>query len=318
MADLNFLNVDTTCTGIEIDTPTTGLNYLEYVVGLDTKDFSSIKSYKVKVSSNCCPETEYILPVPYAFNLTFSNCVDDTVNTTYDVAINFIDKNLVSTVEYQINGGGYIATTLTAAASPTINISFPTPGAFPTDVDVDIKLTNLDGFEYIISDTLTLNPDSCTFVQAGVVITYPDPNADANIDIDLVTGHLNFNTLIGSDPALSGVYQVIVCEETLTTQNCVQNHYFIECTIKCDIINKLVQCKDSDIMFFYDALVYSNDCTTSITYSEVCSLFELLIYKLETDGCYSPFDDCNCSGTTNIFPTRNNNSTTTVRGCGCS
>jgi hypothetical protein len=317
MADLNFLNVDTSCTGIEVNTPTPGLNYLEYVVGLDLKDFSSIKSYKVKVSSNCCPEVEYILPVRYDLNFLFSNCTDDTVTTSYDVEITGIDKNLISTIEYQIDGGGYTAATLTTAANPTINIQFPTPGAFPTDITLDVKFTNLDGFEYNINDVLTLDPDSCTIsATVGVTITYPDPNADSNIDIDLITGHLDFNTLINSDPALAGVYQVIVCEETLTSQSCVQNHYFFECTIKCDIIHKLVQCKDSDIMFFYDALVYSNECE-NITYSEVCSIYELMLYKLSTDGCYSQFDDCNCSGTTNLFPTRNNNNKTTVRNCNC-
>lgn len=320
MADLNFLNVDSSCTGIEISTPTAGLNYLEYAVGLDTKDFSSIKSYKVIVSSNCCPQIEYTLPVRYNMDYSFSNCVDAAGTTTYDLEVSGIDKNLIDplTIEYQIDGGGWISTSLTASASPTVNISFPAPIGYPASITVQLRFNNLDGFQYLLSEGLTFNSDYCSIdLRTGITITYPNPNADDNINIDLITGHLDFNTLIGLDPVLSGVYQVIACEETFSTQNCVQNHHFIECSIKCDIINKLVQCKDSDIMFFYDALVYSNDCTTNITYSEVCSLFELLLYKLQTDGCYSPFDDCNCSGTTNIFPTRNNNSVTTVRGCGC-
>lgn len=318
MADLNFLNIDTTCTGIEISTPTAGLTYLDYVVGLATKDFTSIKSYKVKVSSNCCPETEYVLPVRYVMDYLFSNCVDNAGTTTYDLEITGIDKSLIdsTSVEYQIDGGGWIAATLTAAANPTISIAFPTPGGFPTTITVEVRFNHVNGFQYSLSEGITLDPNSCTIsLRTGITITYPDPNADDNIDIDLATGYLDFNVLIGNDPALSGVYQVIICEETLTTQTCVQNHAFLECSIKCDVINKLVQCKDSDVMFFYDALVYSNDCTTNITYAEVCSIYELLLYKITTDGCYSQFDDCNCSGNTNLFPTYNNNSKTLSRNC---
>lgn len=320
MADLNFLNVDTGCTGIEISTPTAGKTFLQYIIGLVSKDFSAIKSYKIKWSANCCPETEIVLPVLYDLTIAYTDCAEDGGgNVTLNVELSGIIKDLIddTTIYYSLDGGvNYTISSLTTDTTPTIPIVVPIPGAYPLTYNVFIKFKNLDGFEYIINEPLEFpGPNPCPVAQPDTnLVTYP--TLPSNVDIDGGTGYLDFNVLIDSDPALSGVYQVIICEETLTTQVCVQNHVFLECDIKCDVVGKLVECKDSDVMMFYDALRYSNDCTTNITYSEVCAIYELLIYKITTNGCYSPWDDCNCGGTTQIL-SQNNNSRTTIRNCGC-
>lgn len=318
MADLNFLNVDTGCSGIEVSTTTAGKTFLQYIIGLLTKDFSAIKSYKIKWSANCCTETEVILPVLYDLVVVYNNCVIDDSNVIIDLNLSGINKDLIddTTISYSLDGGiNYITAVLTSDILPVIEITVPIPGTYPDTVDLFLKFSNLDGFEYIINEPLVFDgPTACVIGQPDSnIITYP--TLPVEVVIDGGTGYLDLNTLMGSDPALSGVYQVIICEETLTSEICVQNHIFLECTIKCDVIGKLVQCKDSDVLFYYDALRYSNDCTLNVTYSEVCAIYELLIYKITTTGCYSPWDDCNCSGTTNIV-SQNNNSKTTVRNCG--
>lgn len=317
MADLNFLNVDTGCSGIEVSTTTAGKTFLQYIIGLLTKDFSAIKSYKIKWSANCCTETEVILPVLYDLNidLTALSCTDDGVNNNFTLSMTGIDLDLIddTSVSYSLDGVTYTPTTITGTSPVLIDISVPIPGVL-TIYTIYIKFKNLDGFEYIISDEYNFNTTGCSITENdNIVIVYP--TLPTEVVIDGGTGYLDLNTLIGSDPALSGVYQVIICEETLTSEICVQNHVFLECDIKCDVIGKLVECKDSDVLFYYDALRYSNDCTLNITYAEVCAIYELLIYKITTTGCYSPWDDCNCSGTTSIV-SQNNNSRTTVRNCG--
>jgi len=318
MADLNFIGITTACTGIEISTPTAGKTYLSYVNGLVTKDFSTIKSYQIKWSTNCCTNTEIVLPVRYALELNqvALSCVDNGATFNLDIEIAGIIKGLIdeSTLQYSLDGITYIDVALTTDINPTINVNIPDPGIYPDTFSIYVKFSNLDEFEYIVLENFQIT-GSCLIGEDDTNnVTYP--TLPTNVVIDGITGYLDFNELIEVDPALSGVYQVIICEETLTTLTCVQNHAFLECNIKCDVIDKLVQCKDSDVLFFYDALRYSNNCTTNITYNEVCAIYELLIYKLTTSGCYSPWDDCNCSGTTSIV-SQNNNSKTTVRSCGC-
>ena len=318
MADLNFLNVDTGCSGIEVSTTTAGKTFLQYIIGLLTKDFSAIKSYKIKWSANCCTETEVVLPVLYNLLLSYNpgSCVDNGTTITYEIQISGINKDLIddTSLEYSLDGITFTPTTLEADASPIFAVTVPDPGIYPSLFSVVLKFKNLDGFEYIVEEGFGQSLNACdVYDNDDELITYP--TLPAEVVIDGGTGYLDLNTLMGSDPALSGVYQVIICEETLTSEICVQNHIFLECTIKCDVIGKLVQCKDSDVLFYYDALRYSNDCTLNVTYSEVCAIYELLIYKITTTGCYSPWDDCNCSGTTNIV-SQNNNSKTTVRNCG--
>jgi len=128
---------------------------------------------------------------------------------------------------------------------------------------------------------------------------------------------LSVNSLYGSTTMLPGTYEIIFCEVNQdTTSTCIQNHTFIDCgTLKCQVVNKWVLCVDSNIMDFYNALLYSNDCTSSVSYSEICALYEILIVLLQTDGCFGRIDDCNCSDASTVanklnpiaYPTNSNN-----------
>jgi hypothetical protein len=323
MADLNFVNVTTACTGIVITTPTSGKTYLQYISGLLTKDFSAIKSYQLKFSSNCCPNTELILPVRYQLSLDLGsplNCLIGSTNVSFDIALNGIIKNLIdpTSISYSIDGITYVNSTLTTSATPTVNVSVPIPGSVPVTYTIYVKFKNLDGFEYLTSDDFTWSNalDFCDISEADNHITVY-PTLPTNVVIN-GSGQLDFDLLLGltTGTVLSGVYQVIICEETLTSLSCIQNFYFIDCGLKCSVISKLAACKDSDILFFYDALTYSNDCQDSISYTETCAMYELMTRKLNDVNCNSPWDDCNCNGTTDIY-NKNNSSTTTVRNCNC-
>jgi len=133
---------------------------------------------------------------------------------------------------------------------------------------------------------------------------------------------LSVNSLYGSTTMLPGTYEIIFCEVNQdTTSTCIQNHTFIDCgTLKCQVVSKWVLCVDSNIMDFYNALLYSNNCTTSVSYSEICALYEILIVLLQTDGCFGRIDDCNCSDASTVanklspiaYPTNSNNNPCTT------
>lgn len=135
--------------------------------------------------------------------------------------------------------------------------------------------------------------------------------------VDATYYHFGFNELLNVTTVVPGVYQIIFCETLYdSSSTCVQNHIFIECNnmIKCAVVNKLVLCVDSNIMDFYNALIWGNDCTDTITYEEFCALYEIMTIILETDGCYGKLDDCNCSDAATIanklspinYPTQTN------------
>lgn len=322
MADLIFNNVTTACTGISVSTPTVNRRYLEYISGLLTKDFSAVKSYQIKFSSNCCPDTNIILPVRYVLSLDQGfplNCLIGSSTLSFDININGIDKSIIdpTTVSYSIDGIIYTSTTLTSSTNPVVNVTVPLP-VVPTTYTIYIKFKNIHGFEYIVEEDFEWSDpmDLCSINEPdNVVVTYPTLptnvviNGSGQLDLDLLFG---FTT----GAVTTGVYQVIICEESITATTCIQNFYFIDCGLKCSVIAKLAACKDSDILFFYDALTYSNECQDAISYSEACSLFELFTNKLNSPDCNKPWDDCNCNGTTEIY-NKNNSSTTTVRNCNC-
>ena len=323
MADLIFNNVTTACTGISVSTPTVNKRYLEYISGLLTKDFSAVKSYQIKFSSNCCPDTNLILPVRYILSLDLPlilNCFVGSGIVSFDINLNGIDKSIIdpTTVSYSIDGVNYTTTLLTSNNTPTVNVSVPIPGVFPTTYTIYVKFKNVHGFEYITSEDFEWSNalDLCDIGEADNHVTIY-PTLPTNVVIN-GSGQLDLDLLFGftTGAVTNGVYQVIICEESITATTCVQNFYFIDCGLKCSVIAKLAACKDSDILFFYDALTYSNECQDAITYSETCSLFELFTNKLNSPDCNNPWDDCNCNGTTDIY-NKNNSSTTTVRNCNC-
>ena len=108
---------------------------------------------------------------------------------------------------------------------------------------------------------------------------------------------LDVNILYDQVDMTSGVYQIIICEHLVDgTINCVQNHAFIDCgTLKCKSVNKLIQCIDSNVMDFYNGLVWSNDCTEHVTYIELCAIYKILNIILMSDACYGKIDECMCN-----------------------
>lgn len=114
---------------------------------------------------------------------------------------------------------------------------------------------------------------------------------------NISTTELDVNKLFSMTTILPGVYEIIICEHLQNgTSNCYQNHRFIDCgTLKCEVINKLVACIDSNVMDYYNGLVWGNDCTDTITYLEFCALYEILTIILQSDGCYGTIDECICS-----------------------
>ena len=186
-----------------------------------------------------------------------------------------------------------------------------------------MEITHLDGFVYKIELSFRLEqPGGCNIIKYIIKnVTYP--TFDNRLEFNLT--QLNLLPLISSDDTiLTGVYEIIICRQYLSnpltitslSTNCVQNNYFIDCGITCDLINKLIQCKDTNIFTFYDALIYANDCNTS--YEDMCALYEILIDKLNNPDCRDPYDDCNCNDSKDTYFEQRgyNNNKVTKRKCG--
>lgn len=123
--------------------------------------------------------------------------------------------------------------------------------------------------------------------------------------VDYTYRHLSFNALFGFTdiPVPAGIYEIIFCEHYFDgSSTCIQNHVFIDCdgSLKCKVVNKWIMCVDSDINDVYQALLWANECTDTVTYTEFCALYEILTILLETDGCYGRLDDCNCTDATTM------------------
>lgn len=177
----------------------------------------------------------------------------------------------------------------------------------------------IDLLSTLVLDWNTANPANTITLTEIVGTVYTPSNGETftlSGGVDEVV-QLSVNSLYGSTTMLPGTYEIIFCEVNQdTTSTCIQNHTFIDCgTLKCQVVNKWVLCVDSNIMDFYNALLYSNDCTSSVSYSEICALYEILIVLLQTDGCFGRIDDCNCSDASTVanklspiaYPTNSNN-----------
>ena len=177
----------------------------------------------------------------------------------------------------------------------------------------------IDLLSTLVLDWNTANPANTITLTEIVGTVYTPSNGETftlSGGVDEVI-QLSVNSLYGSTTMLPGTYETIFCEVNQdTTSTCIQNHMFIDCgTLKCQVVSKWVLCVDSNIMDFYNALLYSNDCTSSVSYSEICALYEILIVLLQTDGCFGRIDDCNCSDASTVanklnpiaYPTNSNN-----------
>ena len=191
---------------------------------------------------------------------------------------------------------------------------------------ISITLNGVDSIETLITNWNIANPANTATVvytlgAAYISNTPPTITLSGGVDVP-TTDELSVNSLYGQTPMLPGTYQITFCEVLQdTTSTCIQNHIFIDCgTLKCQVVNKLVLCVDSNIMDFYNALIWGNDCTDTITYAEFCAIYEILIVILQTDGCLGNLDDCNCTDATTVanklspitYPTQSNNNPCTT------
>jgi hypothetical protein len=318
MADLNFLNI-TNCDQVTFNTSTVDLQFIEYVTGSIVKDFTDVEQYTITYSNNCCDPgiTTNIRPL-YQFEATITACVSGPVfgvpSGTYTIQLDGINANFVDTFVVN-NGGGAVSWPFVNTAG-VLTFNLPQGDATPS-VTWEITITTNAGFVYIIEFTITQTGVSCDGTIGALTITYPDlPDNVVEVPTINPEEELSLNDLIGEDPIPSGVYQVIFCEELIDGSNCTQNHVFIDCgELKCQVVNKLVDCIDSNIMDYYNALVWGNDCTESVTYAEFCALYEIISIIIQSDGCYGKLDDCNCTDATTIanklypvvYPTTTNN-----------
>lgn len=262
-------------------------------------------------------------------------------------------SGFVYTIEFTITKAGvscdgvFSALTITYPTLPTTIVQVD-PGAFATTgvqnpaigVQYTITADNIgvigNGIQFVGDNVTTIDALvaawNAAFPANTVTLTYTlgvgyVPNSFQTFTlsggVDTPTANeLSFNSLIGSTTVLPGTYQIIFCEVLQdTTSTCIQNHVFIDCgTLRCQVVNKLVTCVDSNIMDFYNALVWGNDCTDTITYAEFCALYEILTIILATSGCYGKLDDCNCTDAETIanklspvsYPTQTNSNPCTT------
>jgi hypothetical protein len=279
-------------------------------------DMPTIRNYTFTLGNNCCPHEVVIVPAMYQLNTTITACsYDETTDTvTYTYNVTGITPSFIQSVQISddnVTYSNFNRSNLTLGFSFTLEY---TVGSTPFPDTKYLRITHIDGFVYTLefaTDFLPLAPCDTVVTQE---VTYPAIDPRINIQVDLVGDrYITLVDLFGE--VLSGVYNVIICRNYVSSSVCVQNSVFMNCNLICDVIAKLVQCRDSDVMFFYDALVMSNFCNTS--YEDKCMLYEMLLLKIESDGCYDPFKDCNCNDNVsgNIYAHRQSNARRTHKKC---
>lgn len=299
------------------------------------------RKYIITISKNCCVGEDINVPVFYNFASAFTTCslVVGTPNTyTFGFSLSGINPLFISSLRmskdnelnYQslsytnLSGNTGIGYTLVYNSADVLipNAGYDNPPN-TEDYTYFLEITHLDGFVYTIELTFRLEqPGGCELISHSIVdVTYPE--FDDRLEFD--DEELNLIPLISTDSViLTGVYEIIICRQyvsnpltiTSLSTNCVQNNYFIDCGITCDLINKLIQCKDTNIFTFYDALIYANDCNTS--YEDMCALYEILTDKLNNPDCRDPYDDCNCNDSRDTYFEQRgyNNNKVTTKKCG--
>lgn len=295
MADLNFLNIDN-CDLVTFNTPSADLQFIEYITGGIAKDFTNVDKYTVTYSNNCC--TEVTTDIAPKYDLVPSIAACDIGSNTYTIQLDGIHGDLISTFLLGIDPTAPAAIVYTNTAGVVTFDLTLVPGTVTSDIT--IVITTISGFEYTLTFTVTQNANpllTCTGVISNIAVVWPDlPDNIVEVPTINPEEELSLNELMSVTTILPGTYQVIICEVYYdATSTCIQNHVFIDCgTLKCQVINKWVTCIDSNIMDYYNALVWSNDCTDTITYNEICAIYEILDIILASDACYGMLDDCNC------------------------
>lgn len=317
----------TDCSSVLATTPNSPFTYLQYMKGTSTKNFTDIKEYTISKSYNCCTADVIKVPVRYAFTASVTSCNVLTINSIDNLDLTFrilgINPLFVNKIEVSSNNIVFTNTTYTATTGGfTYNYSINNYPIVFVPYTHYLRITHVNGQVYLLTITYDWTVDPCVGVTNIFSVVYP--SLPANVSISS-SNELSLNTLYGTPVMQIGVYELIICEvqqyptAPLLRSTCIQNNFWLACDVKCAVINKLVQCKDSDILFFFDALNMSNDCE-NITYADKCALYEVMYNKLKQDDCYDPFDDCNCGNSKDsIFKVTGNktNNKTNVKDCGC-
>lgn len=344
MEDLLFNVVD--CESILVNTPNVidDLDLISEMQESPQLNSTNIQKYTIEFSKNCCPSVIINIPVFYNFTHSFASC--SLQESIYKYGFNLLGINPLFISKIRIskdNTLNYIQQTFTNISGNTgirYDISYPEadvsiPNAsFGNPPNVQdytyyLEITHTSGFIYVIRFTFRLTqPGRCTFTSTSIVlVTYPSIDSRVTFTIPTINTptSIDLMPLYGIvDNYYSGIYEVIICRwrlaNPLTIQSlisqCVQNNLFLDCNLKCEIINKLVQCKDTNIMTYYRALQFSNDCKTS--YQDMCDIYEIMMNKLNNPDCQDPYDDCNCGDSKDAFFTQRsyNNNKTAAKSCG--
>lgn len=237
---------------------------------------------------------EYILTYNFTQNGTSCNGVFSGFNVNYTLPDNI--------VEY--NDGDFASITF----SPSLTFQF-TLTADKGGLDGNLISIVPDGvttLSVLVSNWNTANPlntvslssNDSIFENTYVPLITSGPFNLTGGTASTIVDALSFQSLFGFSIIPDGVYQVIICEHfSEVSSTCIQNHVFIDQddSVRCQVVNKLVQCVDSNIMDIYQALLWSNDCTETLSYDEMCAMYELLSILITSDGCYGRLDDCNCT-----------------------
>lgn len=332
----------TTCEEANITTPNVAddLDLISEMQESPQIGSTNIRDYTIEISRNCCVKDTIVVPVFYNFTRTFVTCAYDAINNIYSYGFNLSGINPLYISQLRMskdNGVTYSIlsfTNLTGNTGIRYNMTYNESdvlinnagaGNPPNTADYNfiLEITHVSGFVYVIEMTFRLEqPGGCFLISSSITdITYPEFDERLVFDVD----SLDLLSLFQFETSIeTGVYEVIICRNYVSnpltisslSSNCVQNNYFIDCGITCDLVNKLIQCKDTNIFTFYDALVYANDCNTS--YEDMCSLYELMTDKLKNPDCRDPYDDCNCTDSKDDYFQQRGYSNTKVnkRPCG--
>jgi hypothetical protein len=342
MEELLFNIVD--CTSANITTPNVAddLDLISEIQESPQVGSTNIQKYTIEFSKNCCPSTLIDIPVFYNFSRVYVDCNFNVGTGIYSYGFNLLGINPLFVTSIRISKNdtlNYLPATFTnvfgntgihydityAQADVTIaNATLPDPPN-TQDYTFYLEVTHTSGFIYIIRMTFRLEqPGGCSTLISSSIVSTVYPEIDERIVFDTATS-IDLLPLYGAvDTLYSGIYEVIICRWRVTNaltltsliSECVQNNYFIDCQLKCEIVNKLVQCKDTNIMTYYRALQFANDCNTS--YQDMCDMYELMMNKLNNPDCSDPYDDCNCGDSRDQFFTQRsyNNNRTATRSCG--
>ena len=299
------------CVESYVTTPDENYQYLDYITQRVETDETNVRHYSLNYSVNCCKENTLLIAPKYDFTFNVILCNDET-----DVSIEFelvgIRSSFITGLQFNGSSISYQST------SNGIKFLLLNLDQLPQNSFV-LTLTHIDGFVYTFTFDYGNLPIDCTFDPSSfLIITYPLLPENVVLIDDVNETRLSLNSLFNETLLLSGVYNISIMRRLNNGSNTIHRSYFIDCGLECQVINKLIECRTSDIFNFYDALRYSNNCI-NVTYEDKCALYELFYRKLNNDGCIDPYEDCDCNGSIKMSNTsfKPNNRVARTKDCGC-